>query len=184
MICWHFDYIGHFFYILLLFQFSVFQNFIFRNLDKIHCSYLSGNINAISILERNLNKINWYSLCGNINAISILEKNLDKINWSYLSSNINAISLLEKNLDKINWSNLCYNDNAISIFEKNQDKVHFCCLSQNKSIYTYDYEYYRKRMDLHREELMKTLLTSRRRRIWCSQRSCISFCSAITLKFS
>ena len=140
MICWHFDYIGHFFYILLLFQFSVFQNFIFRNLDKIHCSYLSGNINAISI-------------------------------W-------------EKNLDKINWSNLCYNDNAISIFEKNQDKVHFCCLSQNKSIYTYDYEYYRKRMDLHREELMKTLLTSRRRRIWCSQRSCISFCSAITLKFS
>ena len=69
--------------------------------------------------------------------------------------NTNAISILEKNLDKVDWRYLSGNSNAISILEKNQDKVNFLELYLNSNIYTYDYDYYRKRMDLYREELMK-----------------------------
>ena len=58
---------------------------------------------------------------------------LEKINWTTLSSNINAISILEKNQDKIDWKILSGNPNI------------FCC----------DYDYYKKRMDIYREELMK-----------------------------
>ena len=43
---------------------------------------------------------------------------MDKVNWRYLSYNPNAIHLLEKNLDKVDWDHL----------------------SQNHSIFTYDYE--------------------------------------------
>ena len=64
---------------------------------------------------------------------------------------------MEKNLDKVNWTYLSGNINAISMLEKNQDKVSFRELSRNPNIYTYDYNYYRKRMDLYREELMEKL---------------------------
>ena len=105
----------------------------------------------------NLDKIHWDCLSCKINAIHILEKNQDKINWSNLSCNINAVPLLEKNVDKIDSSNLSGNHNAIPLLEKNQDKVCFYHLSWNTNIYTYDYEYCRERMDVHREELMKTI---------------------------
>ena len=75
-----------------------------------------------------------------MNAVSILEKNLEKINWTTLSSNINAISILEKNQDKIDWKILSGNPNI------------FCC----------DYDYYKKRMDIHREELMMKVFHPRR----------------------
>ena len=39
--------------------------------------------------------------------------------------------------------------------EKNTDKINFTILVLNTNIYTYDYNYYKKRMDLYREELMK-----------------------------
>ena len=45
-------------------------------------------------VEKNLDKIDWYYLSGNINAISILEKNLSKVNRKSLSLNTNAISIL------------------------------------------------------------------------------------------
>ena len=79
-------------------------------------------------------------MSSNINAISILEKNVDKIYWKRLSSNPMAIHLLEQNQDKINWERLFINPNI------------FCC----------DYDYYKKRMDIHREELMKKVLHPRR----------------------
>ena len=107
--------------------------------------------------------IDWLQdVSFNVNAISILEGNVDKINWSNLSGNSNAIPMLEKNLDKIDWIRLSCNINAIYLLEKNQDKVNFHGLTRNKSIYTYDYEYYRKRMDLYREELMKKVFHPRR----------------------
>ena len=49
------------------------------------------------------NKISWQWLSGNPNAIHLLEQNEDKINWDRLSGNPNAIHLLEKNMDKIHW---------------------------------------------------------------------------------
>ena len=52
-----------------------------------------------------LNKLDWEFLSGNPNAIHLMEKkkNLDKIDWGLLSGNPNAIHLLEKkeNYDKI-----------------------------------------------------------------------------------
>ena len=62
-------------------------------------------------------KINWDELSGNSNAIHLLEQNLDKIYWDILSKNPNAIELLEQKLDKINWSSLSGNPNAIKILE-------------------------------------------------------------------
>ena len=74
-----------------------------------------------------------------------MEKNLDKVDWWQLSRNINAVHILEKNQNKVFWS----------MSEKNTGKISFTQLVRNKNIYTYDYNYYKKRMDLHREELMK-----------------------------
>ena len=57
---------------------------------------MSGNINAINLLEKYPEKINWDLLSFNPNAIHLLEKNPDKNNWYYLYENKNAIYLLEK----------------------------------------------------------------------------------------
>ena len=43
--------------------------------------YLSGNPNAIHLLDKNQDKIDWVRLSGNPNAIHLLEKNQDKIDW-------------------------------------------------------------------------------------------------------
>ena len=91
-------------------------------------------------VEKHWDKIYWYTLSYNINAISILENNLDKVNWIIMSSNINAVPILEKNQDKIDWRALCGNPNI-------------CCC---------EYDYYKKRMDIHREELMKKVFHPRR----------------------
>jgi hypothetical protein len=48
---------------------------------------LSGNPNAIHLLEKNPEKIDWYVLSGNPNAIHLLEKNPEKIHWRWLSKN-------------------------------------------------------------------------------------------------
>ena len=40
------------------------------------------------------NKLNWNYLSGNVNAIPLLEQNIDKINWAWLSHNPNAIQIL------------------------------------------------------------------------------------------
>ena len=94
--------------------------------------YLSGNPNAIELLEKNLDKVDWRALSSNPNAIDLLEKNLEKVNWDILSySNSNAISLLEKNLNKVDWSMLSANPNAIHFLEQNLDKVDWYWLSGN-----------------------------------------------------
>ena len=41
-----------------------------------------------------IDKLNWQRLSGNPNAIPILEQYLDRIEWCELSSNLNAIHLL------------------------------------------------------------------------------------------
>ena len=102
--------------------------------------YLSSNPNAIHLLEANQNKINWMGLSMNPNAIHLLEENQDKIIWLYLSCNPNAIHLLEANQNKIIWTSIAL----------------------NPSIFQWDYTFYRERMDVHREELMKTVFHPKR----------------------
>ena len=84
------------------------SSFLEINVNKLQNDYfiwqnLSGNPNAISLLENNMDNICWSELSCNQNAISILEKNQEKIDWIWLSGNPNAISLLEKNPYKIDW---------------------------------------------------------------------------------
>jgi hypothetical protein len=59
-------------------------------------------------------KEDWDKLSGNPNAIHLLEKNLDKVIWGQLSGNPNAIHILEKNLDKVNWGVLSCNPNIFT----------------------------------------------------------------------
>ena len=126
-------------------------------LDYINWSIISSNPEAISFLEKHQDRIHWSSLSSNNKAIFILEKNVDKIDWSKLSGNCNAISLLMANENKIDWNQLSSNKNPdiLSLLEKNKNKICFYNLSYNPNIFTWDYEYYKKRMDIHREELMK-----------------------------
>ena len=61
-------------------------------------------------MEQNQDKINWCELSGNPNAIHLLEQNQDNIDYSWgLSINKSAIHLLEQNQDKINWIYLSKN---------------------------------------------------------------------------
>ena len=114
------------------------------------------------MIEKNLDKIDWHFLSENVNAVPILEKNLDKIDWYYLSYNINAIFILEKNTDKVNWTTISSNINALPILEKNQHEIHWNVLCDSPNIFCCDYDYYKKRMDIHREELMKAVFHPKR----------------------
>jgi hypothetical protein len=70
--------------------------------------------NCDSLTRKNPDKINWKWLSGNPNAIHLLEQNLNKIHWGLLSENPNAIHLLQQNPDKNCRYSLSHNP---SIFE-------------------------------------------------------------------
>jgi len=112
-----------------------------HNNSMISVSYwqnISGNPNAIQLLETYPDKINWDSLSKNPNAIHILEANQYEICWEELSKNPNSIHLLETNLDKINWILLSGNPNAINILKANKDKIDWYLFSENPSIFEPD----------------------------------------------
>ena len=46
--------------------------------------------------------------------------------------------------------------------EKRKDKIDWYELSGNPGIFMFDYDFYKKRMDIHREELMKKVFHPRR----------------------
>jgi len=50
--------------------------------------------------------VNWEMLSGNPNAIPLLEKNLDKVDWEELSSNPNIFTYVQKE------AGIVQNDNA------------------------------------------------------------------------
>jgi len=110
---------------------------------------LSENPNIIHILENNLCEIDWDYLCLNPEAIPLLEKNIDKINWFCLSLNIKAIHILEKNVDKVNWFNLSRNSSAIQLL-----KVNLINSNLNPNVLKFNKRFFKKRMDIFREELM------------------------------
>ena len=48
---------------------------------------LSGNSNAIHLLERNKHQIDWSMLSRNSKALHLLAQNPSKVDWLHLSSN-------------------------------------------------------------------------------------------------
>ncbi len=70
------------------------------------------------LFKKNNPKVIWEPLSGNPNAIYILQNNLDKVDWDNLSRNPNAIPILENNLDKVSGYCLSMNPNAIHLLFK------------------------------------------------------------------
>jgi len=117
--------------------------------DKINWDILSGNPNAIHLLEQNINneEINWRKVSSNPNAVDLLERHPNKILWDFLTTNPNpkAICLLEQNMNKIKWNSLPYNPNAYHLIEMHLDKVNYL-VSSNPSIFVIDYAKMKERM--------------------------------------
>lgn len=92
---------------------------------------VSGNPNALPIIEKHMDNISWAGVSRNPNAIHILEQNLDRISWRDFSMNSHprAIEILKKNLDKVHWDALHYNENAIDILSKNLNIVNWRALT-------------------------------------------------------
>ena len=101
--------------------------------DELDINGLSDNPNAIQLLEtltqdpEEFKMIDWYSLSGNPEAIHMLEANCDMIEWSFLSMNPNAMHMLEPvsqhDPEKIDWKWLSTNPNAIHMLEANPNKI-------------------------------------------------------------
>ncbi len=151
-----------------------------ENPDKINWNYLCENSNpiALELIKENPDKINWHNLSLNENpdAIRLLKENPSKINWDRLCLNENpeAIRLLKENPSKIDWENLCLNKNAIDLLEENKNNINECIfaedyysnLSQNPSIFTYDYEGIKERnKEINEEIIMKSLHPKRMLRL-------------------
>ncbi len=138
-----------------------------NNQDKIDWDHLSKNPSAIHLLEKNPDKINWYNLSENPAAIHLLEQNPDKIKWYFLSLNHAAIHLLEENPDKINWSNLSKNQSAIHLLKNNPHKIDWDLFSTNPGIFELDYDFFFRRMNIIRFELMEKTWHPNRYFEWC-----------------
>lgn len=110
-----------------------------KGLPIYHWSLLSGNPQAIPLLEKHPEKIDWNRLSGNENGIWLIQKYLDQkipqrnpleetypqdfrksaeIDWYKLSKNPNAIPLLEKYPQNINKLGICFNPNAMHIIRE------------------------------------------------------------------
>ncbi len=127
-----------------------------------------------------IDKLNWVTLSGNPNAMYLLEENPDKIDWKWLSLNSSAIHLLEKNPEKINWILLSSNKTAIPLLhsqttfkpdmhllEKNKDKIDWTCMCRNPAIFELDYEFFFNRMNIIRKELIEKTWHPNRFKEWC-----------------
>jgi hypothetical protein len=132
-----------------------------------HWHWLCTNPCAIDLLERNPEKIHWDYLSMNPNAIHLLERNQDKIDWNRLSGNPDAIHLLEQNQDKINWRHLSLNPSAIHLLEHNQNKIDWDYLASNPSMFELDYDFFFRRMNIIRQELMAKAWHPDRFMKWC-----------------
>lgn len=89
------------------------------NADKIDNGNFSTNVNphVIHILTNNPDMIDWYHLSGNPNAIDLINDKLNEdpdstdINWGMLSANPNAFDILYVFQEKILWHQLVRNIN-------------------------------------------------------------------------
>ncbi len=140
-----------------------------NNFEKIDWNMLSENPAAIHLLEKNSEKICWINLSKNPAAIHLLEKNPEKIDWNWLSKNPSAIHLLENNMNKINWNLLSLNPakGAIRLLEKNKHKIDWISMSRNPGIFELDYDFFYRRMNIIRKELMEKMWHPNRFREWC-----------------
>jgi hypothetical protein len=148
----------------------------FTGLDKNKWKFLHFNYEEQSNLD---NSIDWYELSKNKNAISILKKNPDKIKWKYLSYNKNpdAIKLIRerllnnKDIHEFDWIAIVksHNYDAIELIKENiNDIINYFIQEKNiilfidnfyrnPFIFTANYKYLKKRINIILEELMMVM---------------------------
>ena len=114
-------------------------------IDKLSWKNLSGNPNAIKLLDANPDKIDWHYLSGNPNGFDLIKKYVignkeqeDKISWHILSLNSKAaIKLLETKIleddSSTSWYLLARNPDAISIIRKYPNKIDWNAISKNSN---------------------------------------------------
>ncbi len=152
-----------------------------ENMQRINWDSLCSNTSekAINILEQYKYKIVWSVLSSNPSkrAIHLLEQNQDRIYWTGLCANTNpdAIHLIEKNIDKLNFHELAFYHNcvlsknlsAIDLLQKNKNKIIWTQLSKNPNIFELDYDFFYRRMNIIRKELMEKTWHPERIKDWC-----------------
>jgi hypothetical protein len=114
-------------------------------IEKLDWKKLSGNPNAIKLLDANPDKIDLFNLSGNPNGFDLIKKYVignkeqeDKILWHKLSLNSKAaIKLLETKIQEdennISWFLLAQNPDAISIIKKYPEKINWTAISKNSN---------------------------------------------------
>jgi hypothetical protein len=147
---------------------------IYKN--QIDFSCLSSNESdvAIKYIEENINnrKICWISILNNKNksSIKLVEKNHNKIEeWMYglpnliekdheilnYWKNLSLDEINNLNIETINWKYLSINPNAIELFKKYQNNIDWYYFSMNPAIFKLNYDFFRKRCDIFRQDLAK-----------------------------
>jgi hypothetical protein len=129
-------------------QYEKILNLVLRDwipIEKLDWKKLSGNPNAIKLLDANPDKIDWHNLSGNPNGFNLIKKYAignkeqeDKILWHNLCLNSKAaIKLLETKIQEdennISWFFLAENPDAISIIRKYPEKINWTALSKNSN---------------------------------------------------
>ncbi len=153
-------------------------HFLNNNPDKINFDALLTNKNAWNIILENESKINFTGLARNTNTLAVkyiedkLTEHYENVKNMYvfklcLSSNPSAIYLLEKYPELIDWHSLSSNTEAMEILEKNQDNIFYSLFSSNPSIFELDYEFFFKRMNIIRKELLEKTWHPSRIMNWC-----------------
>lgn len=121
---------------------------------------LSGNPNAIPVLESNQDKIDWGAICENPNAYDLLNKNRYKIlDWALMARNINPdiLNLIEEEDEFIEWDYIMDNPSAIEFIKRNIGKIytnHIFDILYRDDIFTYDYEEMRIRNRAIKDEII------------------------------
>jgi hypothetical protein len=74
---------------------------------------------------------------------------------------------LEQNQEKINWRLLSVNPNAMHLLEQNQDQIDWDYFTANPNIFELDHDFFFRRMNILREELMAKTWHPNRFMNWC-----------------
>jgi hypothetical protein len=129
-------------------------------------------------LKQNQEKINWKYLSFNPYAFELLEENKDKIEWIkkyqdiveestyHLFSIDNELKFADPY--KTLWICLSINKNEIKLLKENQDKINWMMFSQNRNIFTYDYQLMKETMNKSgiAEELMAYIFNPKNMEKW------------------
>jgi len=124
---------------------------IIEKMDNLDMELLSGNENAIHILENNIDTINISNLCYNKNGFSLLLRighNFKDDHYYHENVIFEYFDYCEKNNIRFtiihNLSRCAYTEKHFECLKNNRKNIAYGHLSLNQNIFEYDYEHMRK----------------------------------------